>query len=111
MPKEWADKYKGKFDMGYETYREQVFANQRKLGIVAKHAELSPINPYTALKSPSGQALGALDVVRPWDSLSDDEKHLFARMAEVYAGFLSHADDQLGRCSTTSRSRASSTTR
>ncbi len=97
VPKEWADRYKGKFDMGYEAYREQVFANQKKLGVVPEHAELSPINPYTDLKGPSGQDWGALDVVRPWDSLSDDEKHLFARMAEVYAGFLSHADDQLGR--------------
>src|SRR5213078_2043288 len=44
-----------------------------------------------------GQAWGELDVVRPWESLGDDEKHVFARMAEVYAGFLSHADDQLGR--------------
>ena len=97
VPKEWADKYKGKFDMGYEAYRELVFKNQKKLGIVPEYTELSPINPYTDLKSPSGQGWGELDVVRPWDSLSDDEKHLFSRMAEVYAGFLSHADDQLGR--------------
>ena len=97
VPKEWADKYKGKFDMGYEAYRELVFANQKKLGIIPEYAELSPINPYTDLKSPTGQGWGELDVVRPWDSLNDDEKHLFSRMAEVYAGFLSHADDQLGR--------------
>ena len=97
VPKEWADKYKGKFDMGYEAYRELVFTNQKKLGIVPEYAELSPINPYTDLKSPTGQGWGELDVVRPWDSLNDDEKHLFSRMAEVYAGFLSHADDQLGR--------------
>jgi arylsulfatase len=97
VPKEWADKYKGKFDMGYEAYRELVFANQKKLGIIPEHAELSPINPYTDLKGPQGQEWPALDVVRPWDSLADDEKRLFARMAEVYAGFVSHADDQLGR--------------
>ncbi len=96
-PKEWADKYTGKFDMGYEAYRELVFANQKKLGIIPEHAELSPINPYTELKSGSGQEWGALDVVRPWDSLDEDEKRLFARMAEVYAGFLSHADHQIGR--------------
>jgi len=96
-PKEWADKYKGKFDMGYEAYRELVFANQKKLGIIPESAELSPINPYTDLKSDTGQDWGALDVVRPWDSLEDDEKRVFARMAEVYAGFLSHADDQIGR--------------
>ena len=96
-PKEWADKYKGKFDMGYEAYRELVFSNQKKLGIIPEHAELSPINPYTDLKSETGQEWGALDVVRPWDSLEDDEKRVFARMAEVYAGFLSHADHEIGR--------------
>ena len=97
VPKEWADKYKGKFDMGYEAYRELVFANQKKLGIIPEHTELSPINPYTDLKGPQGQEWPALDVVRPWETLADDEKKLFARMAEVYAGFVSHADHQLGR--------------
>ena len=58
VPKEWADKYKGKFDMGYEAYRELVFANQKKLGIIPDHAELSPINPYTDLKGPQGQGWG-----------------------------------------------------
>jgi arylsulfatase len=97
VPKEWADKYKGKFDMGYEAYREQVFARQKELGIVTDKAELSPINPYVDEKGPDGQDWPELDTVRPWDSLSDDEKRLFCRMAEVYAGFLSHADDQIGR--------------
>jgi arylsulfatase A-like enzyme len=97
VPKEWADKYKGKFDMGYEAYREQVFERQKKLGIVPAAAELSPINPYTGLKGPEGQDWPALDTVRPWASLTDDEKKLFSRMAEVYAGFVSHADHQLGR--------------
>jgi arylsulfatase len=97
VPQEWADKYAGRFDMGYEAYRELVFANQKKLGIIPEHTELSPINPYTDLKGPDGQDWGALDVVRPWDSLHDDEKRVFTRMAEVYAGFLSHADAQIGR--------------
>jgi arylsulfatase len=97
VPKEWADKYKGKFDMGYEAYRELVFANQKKQGIVTDKAELSPINPYIDEKGPDGQDWPELDTVRPWDSLNDDEKRLFCRMAEVYAGFLSHADDQIGR--------------
>jgi arylsulfatase A-like enzyme len=97
VPKEWADKYKGKFDMGYEAYREQVFEKQKKLGIIPAAAELSPINPYTDLKGPEGQDWPALDTVRPWASLTDDEKKLFSRMAEVYAGFVSHADHQLGR--------------
>ena len=56
-PKEWADKYEGKFDMGYEAYRELVFERQKKLGIIPEHAELSPINPYTDDKSPDGQGL------------------------------------------------------
>jgi arylsulfatase len=97
VPKEWADKYKGKFDMGYEAYREQVFARQKELGIVTDKAELSPINPYVDEKGPDGQDWPELDTVRPWDTLSDDEKRLFCRMAEVYAGFLTHADDQIGR--------------
>ena len=96
-PKEWADRYKGRFDMGYEAYRELVFANQKKLGIIPEHAELSPINPYTDLKGPEGQPWPELDTVRTWDSLNDDEKKLFCRMAEVYAGFVSHADHQIGR--------------
>jgi arylsulfatase A-like enzyme len=96
-PKEWADKYQGKFDMGYEAYREQVFQRQQQLGIIPEGAELSPINPYTETTSHDGKPWSELDTVRPWDSLSEDEQRLFARMAEVYAGFLSHADDQLGR--------------
>jgi arylsulfatase A-like enzyme len=96
-PKEWADKYKGKFDMGYEAYRELVFQRQQQLGIIPEGAELSPINPCAATTSHDGKPWSELDTVRPWDSLSEDEQRLFARMAEVYAGFLSHADHQLGR--------------
>jgi hypothetical protein len=96
-PKEWAGKYQGKFDMGYEAYREQVFQRQQQLGIIPEGAELSPINPYTDTTSHDGKPWSELDTVRPWDSLSDDEQRLFARMAEVYAGFLSHADHELGR--------------
>ena len=96
-PKDWIEKYKGKFDMGYEKYRETVFERQRKLGIFPDTAELSPINPYAGETSVDGKPWPPLDVVRPWDSLSDDEKRLFTRMAEVYAGFLSHADHEIGR--------------
>jgi arylsulfatase len=96
-PKEWADKYKGKFDMGYEAYRELVFKRQKEMGIVVEGAELSPINPYVDEKSADGKEWSELDRVRPWDGLSDDEKRLFCRMAEVYAGFLGHADEQIGR--------------
>jgi arylsulfatase A-like enzyme len=98
VPKEWADRYKGKFDMGYELYREIVFERQLKMGILPEGAELSPINPYIDDTNVDGtKSWPEADTVRPWDTLSDDEKRLFCRMAEVYAGFLSHADNQIGR--------------
>lgn len=95
--KEWADKYAGKFDMGYELYREIVLENQKKLGIVPSDTELSPVNPYLEVKGPNGEPWPLQDTVRPWDSLNDEEKRLFSRMAEVFAGFLSYTDDQIGR--------------
>ena len=94
---EWIEKYKGRFDMGYEAYREQVFQRQKQLGILAPGAELSPINPYAQEKSHDGRSWPEVDTVRPWESLSAGEKALFCRMAEVYAGFLSHADHHIGR--------------
>ena len=99
-PKEWIDRYKGQFDMGYEAMREETLARQKEMGIVPANTELPPINPLGTSETytgPAGQPFPPLDVTRPWDTLSDDEKRLFARMAEVYAGFLSHADDQIGR--------------
>lgn len=96
-PKEWADKYAGKFDMGYEAYREVVFKRQKEMGVLPEDAQLSPINPYLDRTSTSGKPWPELDTVRPWESLTDEEKHLFARMAEVYAGFLGHIDHQIGR--------------
>lgn len=80
-PKEWSDKYKGRFDMGWDKYRETVLERQKKLGTVDSKAVLSPM----------------MEGVQKWDDLPADEKRLYARMAEVYAGFLSHADYQLGR--------------
>ncbi|MFF0345322.1 arylsulfatase [Kribbella sp. NPDC004875] len=97
VSKEWADKYKGRFDRGYEAYREGVLERQKALGIAAQSAELSPINPYVETTSHDGKPWSEIDRVRPWTSLSEDERRLFARMAEVYAGFLSHADHELGR--------------
>lgn len=96
-PQEWADKYAGVFDMGYEAYREVVFERQKALGIVSDGAELSAINAYVETTSHDGKPWSENDRVRPWDSLSADEQRLFARMAEVYAGFLSHADHEIGR--------------
>jgi arylsulfatase len=95
--KEWVDKYDGRFDMGYERYREIVLETQKKLGIVPSDTELSPMNPYLDVKGPKGEPWPFQDTVRPWDALSDDEKRLFCRMAEVFAGFLSYTDAQIGR--------------
>ena len=95
--KEWADRYAGRFDMGYERYREIVLENQKKLGIVPPDTELSPINPYLDVKGPNGEPWPPQDTVRPWDTLNDDEKRLFCRMAEVFAGFLCYTDAQIGR--------------
>ena len=81
VPREWADKYKGKFDDGWDAYREKVFARQKELGIVAKDAVLSRHDPD----------------VQQWDELSDDERRLYARMMEVFAGFFEHTDHQIGR--------------
>ena len=99
-PKEWIDKFKGRFDMGYEAMREQTLARQKEMGLVPADTELPPINPIGTPETrtgPDGQPFPALDYTRPWDSLNDDEKRLFARMAEVYAGFLGHADHHIGR--------------
>jgi arylsulfatase A-like enzyme len=99
-PKEWIEKFKGDFDMGYEAIREQTLARQKDLGIVPPETELPPINPIGTPEErtgPGGEPFPALDFTRPWDTLSDKEQQLFSRMAEVYAGFLAHADDQIGR--------------
>ena len=100
VSKEWADKFKGRFDMGYEAIREQTLARQKEMGIVPADTGLPPVNPIgtpETRKGPDGQPFPPLDVTRPWDSLSAQEKRLFARMAEVYAGFLAHADHHIGR--------------
>jgi len=96
-PKEWIEKYAGRFDMGYEAYREIVFERQKQLGIFPPDTELSPLNPYAEQTSAEGVPWPPLDIVRPWDSLKAEEKRLFSRMAEVYAGFLSHTDHEIGR--------------
>ncbi|MEI6622969.1 MAG: arylsulfatase [Actinomycetes bacterium] len=97
--REWADKYKGRFDEGYEAIRASILERQKELGLLPDDTELSPINPHgePATTGPDGQPWPLLDTVRPWDSLSDDEKRLFVRMAEVFAGYVSYSDDQLGR--------------
>ncbi|MEI6450304.1 MAG: arylsulfatase [Actinomycetes bacterium] len=99
-PREWIDRFKGRFDMGYEAMREQTLARQKTMGLVPQNTELPPLNPIGTTETrtgPDGKPFPALDVTKPWDSLSNDEQRLFARMAEVYAGFLAHADHHLGR--------------
>ncbi len=81
VPKEWADKYKGQFDDGWDAYREKTFRRQKELGIIPQDAELSRHDPD----------------VQDWNKLSADERKLYARMMEVFAGFLSHTDYHYGR--------------
>jgi len=99
-PREWIERYRGRFDQGYEALREQTLARQKTLGIVPADTELPPVNPIGTSEDrtgPDGKPFPPLDFTRPWTSLSEDEQRLFARMAEVYAGFLSHADHHIGR--------------
>ena len=99
VPLEWADRYKGTFDEGYEAIREGILARQIALGLLPEGTELSPINPHGEPErtGPDGQPWPLLDTVRPWDSLTDDERRMFVRMAEVFAGYISYYDDQLGK--------------
>ncbi len=99
VPKEWADRYKGKFDEGYEAIRAEILQRQKELGLLPEETQLSVINPHGEpnVTGPDGQPWPALDTVRPWDSLSADEQRLFSRMAEVFAGYISYTDHELGR--------------
>ncbi|KWX62497.1 arylsulfatase [Mycobacterium sp. NAZ190054] len=90
-PAEYAAKYKGMFDDGYEAYREWVLARMIEKGILPEGTELTPLNPMGDEVTPEA------DAVRPWATLNDDEKKLFAKMAEVYAGFSEYTDAQVGR--------------
>jgi arylsulfatase len=90
-PKDYIAKYKGKFDDGYEAYRTWVLARMIEKGVLPKGTELTPLNPL-----PEAVANKA-DYVRPWGTLSADEKKLFSRLAEVYAGFSEYTDAQVGR--------------
>jgi arylsulfatase len=81
VAQEWADKYQGKFDQGWDKLREEIFQRQKKMGIIPQDTELT--------KRP--------DLFPAWDSLSDTEKKLFARQMEVFAGFSENADWNVGR--------------
>ena len=81
VTREWSEKYKGAFDDGWEAYREKTFNRQKELGIIPQEAELSRHNPD----------------VKPWSECSPEEKTLYARMMEIYAGFFTHTDYHIGR--------------
>jgi arylsulfatase len=80
-PPAFIDAYRGRFDHGWDTWRDEVFARQHATGLLPPGTELSERPPW----------------VPAWDSLSADERRLYARMMEVYAGFLTHTDAQVGR--------------
>jgi arylsulfatase len=96
---EWADRYKGRFDDGYEAIRPSILQRQIELGLLPEGTELSRMNPHgePGVQGPDGQPWPVLDTVRPWDSLNRDERRLFARMAEIFAGYISYTDAQIGR--------------
>jgi arylsulfatase len=81
VPKEWIAKYKGKFDQGWDKLRDQTLARQKKLGVVPASTKLAP-KP---------------EAIKDWDKLGADEKKLFARQMEVFAGFGEYADYEVGR--------------
>jgi len=80
-PKEWRDKYKGKFDEGWDKYRDETLARQKQLGVVPQNTQLAPWPPS----------------VKHWDDLSADDKIVAERLMENYAGFGEYADHEIGR--------------
>ncbi len=79
--KEWIEKFKGKFDMGYEKLRDVIFENQKRLGVIPEGTQLTPLPPQ----------------LPKWDSLSFVEKKLLARQAEVFAAYAAYTDYEIGR--------------
>ncbi len=90
-PKDYIAKYKGKFDDGYEAYREWVLPRMIEKGILPEGTQLTPMNPLPK------DVADPLDAVRPWDSLNANEKKLFSRMMEVFAAYSEYTDAQVGR--------------
>jgi arylsulfatase len=78
---EWIEKFRGKFSMGWNALREQIFANQKRLGVIPPTAKLTPWP----------------DELKKWESLSPDERKLFERQVEVYAAYLAYTDHEIGR--------------
>ncbi len=81
VPKEWADKYKGQFDKGWDQVRIDTLARQQQLGVVPAGTKLAPRTKE----------------IKDWDTLPADQRRLFARQAEVFAGFLEQTDHEIGR--------------
>lgn len=81
VPKEWADKYKGRFDAGWDEIRKETFARQIELGVIPPTAQLTERSPG----------------IPAWDEMSDGLKPVLAREMEVYAGYLSYADHYVGK--------------
>ena len=86
---EWIDKFHGKFDMGWEKLRDQIFANQKRLGVIPPNTTLTPW--------PDGQAEYAGAKLPKWDSLTDVQKKVYAREAEVFAAYTAYTDHEIGR--------------
>ena len=101
--KEWVEKFKGKFDMGYEKLREEIFANQKRLGVIPPETQLTPW--------PDGQDMYAGASLPRWDSLSVIQKKLYARQAEVFAAYAAYTDHEIGRVIQAVEDMANSTTR
>jgi arylsulfatase A-like enzyme len=81
VPKEWADKYKGKFDGGWDKLREETFARQKKLGVIPPDCQLTKRH----------------EQIPAWDAMPDPLKPVLRRQMEIYAGFLEYADHHVGR--------------
>ncbi|MFT3967705.1 MAG: arylsulfatase, partial [Sphingobium sp.] len=80
-PADWIARFKGRFDAGWDVYRQETFARQKRLGIIPAHAALAPLPPG----------------IPAWDSLTPDRKRVYARHMEAYAAALAYCDDQIGR--------------
>ena len=81
MPKEWADKYKGKFDQGWDKLREETFARQKKLGVIPPDCQLTARHKE----------------IPAWDDMPEALKPVLRRQMEVYAGFMEYTDHHVGR--------------
>ncbi len=80
-PPEWIEKYRGRFDEGWDRARDEIFQRQKETGVIPPNTELTP-RPHW---------------IQEWQTLPEDEKKLYARMMEVFAGFISHTDQHVGR--------------